>query len=264
MARIRILVVEDDPIIANLIELMLKKLDYTVAGAVSSGEEALGCVVEMQPDLVLMDVNLDGNLDGIETAKLVYSIFTVPVVFLTGSLDGGTIQRAKSAEPFGYLSKPFTKDEIYSTIEIAYNTYQMNRSMKGIKERDFRRLVHADEGIVITDARGRVLFVNPAAEYLTEWTRQDAVMRPLKEVLLVRDRTGLSGGDFIDKTVREALTIGVERAGTLTSRGGKQRAVRVKASAIRNRAEEAVGLVLSVEQQFSGSLVPSSARASGA
>ncbi len=262
MAKTRILVVEDDPIICNLVELMLKKLDYTVVGGVSSGEEAIGRVVETQPDLVLMDVGLDGKLDGIETGTFLHAIFNIPVVFLTGSIDNDTIQRAKVAEPFGYLTKPFTKEEIYSTIEIALNNFRVNKAAKGLKERDFRGLMHADEGIVITDTRGRILFLNPSAEILTDWERQHAVMRPLKEVIRVHDRNGLSGGEFINRAVREALVVGVERVGTVTSRGGKQRIIRMKFAAIRDRSGNAVSLVLSMQQQFSGPLGASSARAS--
>ncbi|MDN7025321.1 response regulator [Methanoculleus sp. FWC-SCC1] len=263
MAKTRILVVEDDSIICNLVELMLRKLDYAVVGGVSSGEEAIACVAEAQPDLVLMDVNLDGKLDGIETGTFLYTIFNIPVVFLTGSIDNETIQRAKVAEPFGYLTKPFTKDEIYSTIEIALNNFRVNRSAKGGNERDLRGLMHADEGIVITDAKGEVLFLNPSAENLTGWKRQHAVMRPLKEVLHVHDQSGLAGGAFIDKAVREALIVGVERVGTLTSRGGKQRIVRMKFSPVRGRSGNVVSLITSMQQQFSGPLGASSARASG-
>jgi CheY-like chemotaxis protein len=121
MKHARILVVEDDSVISNLLEVMLGYYGYTVTGIVGSGEEAVSAVKEAPPDLVLMDISLGGEIDGIEAAKTIYTEYHTPVVFLTGRVDSDTVMRAKVANPCGYLMKPFTNRELCSTIESALN-----------------------------------------------------------------------------------------------------------------------------------------------
>ena len=124
-----VLVVEDQRLIAADIENTLKKLGYVVVGNVSSGEEAISKSDQLRPELVLMDVHLRGEMDGIQAAEIIRDRFNVPVVFLTAYADEETILRAKKTTPFGYLVKPFNERELRATIEIAFYTHQMERSL---------------------------------------------------------------------------------------------------------------------------------------
>src|SRR4051794_29207280 len=131
----RILVVEDQRLIAADIENTLKKLGYVVVGNVSSGEDAISKSEELRPELVLMDVHLRGELDGIQAAEVIRDRLNVPVVYLTAYADEETILRAKKTTPFGYLVKPFNERELRATIEIAFYTHRMERTLADEKAR---------------------------------------------------------------------------------------------------------------------------------
>ena len=126
----RILVVEDEIIIAMEIEDRLDTLGYEVVEVVSSGAEAIQAAAEMQPDLVLMDIMLKGPMDGIQAASQIQARFHIPVIYLTAYADENTLQRAKISRPFGYLLKPFEKRELQIAIEIALYKHQMERKLR--------------------------------------------------------------------------------------------------------------------------------------
>lgn len=115
----KILVVEDERIVARDIEKRLKKLGYVVVASVASSEEAIQKTAEMNPDLVLMDIQIRGEKDGIETAENIRTDFDIPVIYLTAYADEDTLQRAKVTEPFGYIIKPFDERDLYVAIEVA-------------------------------------------------------------------------------------------------------------------------------------------------
>ncbi|MCO5382421.1 MAG: response regulator [Methanosarcina barkeri] len=115
----RILIVEDEHIVAMGIKKMLKSLGYTVTGVASSGEDAISKAESTFPDVVLMDIMLKGDLDGVEAAREIRERFDVPIVYLTAYSDNNILERAKITEPFGYIIKPFDEKDLYSSIEIA-------------------------------------------------------------------------------------------------------------------------------------------------
>ena len=121
MAQEKILIVEDEKEIAHLIQMSLRRSGYTVTALAESGEDALQAADEILPDLVLMDIELAGVLDGVETAELLHHRFEVPVVFLTGLSDDTTLHRSRSADAFGYLLKPFRPEQLVAAIETAYS-----------------------------------------------------------------------------------------------------------------------------------------------
>ena len=119
MAGVSILLVEDDDIIARVEDWRLKNLGYTVCGRASTGAEAMELVVNKKPDLVLMDINIKGNIDGIETAKMIKKGFNIPVIYVTSHSDGATLDRAKETKPDGYIIKPFDDNDLRVAIELA-------------------------------------------------------------------------------------------------------------------------------------------------
>ena len=134
MAKVKILVVEDESIVAKDIQNTLKKLGYEVTGVVSSGEKAIREVEENRPDLILMDIMLKGDQTGIEAAKSIKERFSVPVIFLTAYADDSTLNKAKITEPYGYIIKPFKERELQTTVEMALYKYEKDEEVK--KERD--------------------------------------------------------------------------------------------------------------------------------
>lgn len=130
MTMTKILIVEDERIIANDIEVTLKRLGYSVSDTVSSGEEALQSVSASQPDLVLMDVKLKGKMDGIRTAQCMHEQFHIPVIYLTAHADDKILKRAKFTKPFGYIVKPFEEKSLHTTIEMAVYKSRMDQQQE--------------------------------------------------------------------------------------------------------------------------------------
>jgi len=123
MATIKIGVVEDEMIIAASIVSTLKKLNYTVANTASNYKAAIEMIEKEDLQLLLLDINLGGQKDGIDIATYVRSNYELPIIFLTANSDIATVQRAKTVKPNAYLLKPFTKDDLYTAIEIAFSSY---------------------------------------------------------------------------------------------------------------------------------------------
>jgi len=117
MARAQILIVEDDSIVALELRGRLQSLGYAVAGIVSYGEEAVRRAEEARPDLVLMDIRLKGEMDGIEAAEEIRAHLGIPVVYITALADKETLERARVTEPYAYIRKPFDEEEVYVAVE---------------------------------------------------------------------------------------------------------------------------------------------------
>jgi response regulator RpfG family c-di-GMP phosphodiesterase len=127
MATATILVVEDEAITAKDLEATLEDLGYAVCGTASSGAEAVQKAEADRPDLVLMDIVLQGEMDGIEAAKRIRANCGIPVVYLTAHSDKETIRRASITEPYGYIVKPFSERELHSNVEISLYKSRMDR-----------------------------------------------------------------------------------------------------------------------------------------
>lgn len=121
--QVKVLVVEDDIIISEDIQRSLDTLGYEVIGAMTSGEEALNLIQKNPPDIVLMDIVLRGQLNGIDTAKMIYEQYHIPVVFLTAYSDSITLERANQAHHYGYICKPFEREELKEIIRSALDLF---------------------------------------------------------------------------------------------------------------------------------------------
>ncbi|HEY3363327.1 MAG TPA: response regulator [Methanosarcina sp.] len=131
MANGRILIVEDEHIVAIGIKRMLKDLGYVVTGIASSGEDAIAKAESTFPDLVLMDIMLKGDMDGVEAAREIKEKFEIPIVYLTAYSDNEILERAKITEPLGYIIKPFDEKDLYSNIEVALHKHRKNKDRAG-------------------------------------------------------------------------------------------------------------------------------------
>ena len=119
MAGESVLIVEDDDIIARVIDWRLKNLGYMVCGRATNGAEAMELVASKIPDIVLMDINIKGDLDGIETTRKIKREFNLPVIYVTSHSDGATLERAKETKPDGFILKPFEDNDLRVAIELA-------------------------------------------------------------------------------------------------------------------------------------------------
>ncbi|CCK79107.1 response regulator [Desulfobacula toluolica] len=143
MEKINILIVEDEYIIANDIQTSLESMGYEVCGMAASGKKALALAKDLSPDLILMDIMLKGNMDGIETAAKIQKKFNISVIFLSAYSDDGILKRAKETLPFGYLIKPFRDRELKAAIEMAIYKQKMEKE----REQLIRELKQALEKV---------------------------------------------------------------------------------------------------------------------
>ena len=127
--QIKILIVEDEMIIAANISLQLTSLGYEVGGIVPKGEEALIQIKENQPDIILLDINLKGKLDGIETAILMQKDYNIPIIYLTANADEHHFNRAKATNPYAFISKPFKKLDLQHAIELTISRIMDNENL---------------------------------------------------------------------------------------------------------------------------------------
>jgi DNA-binding LytR/AlgR family response regulator len=134
MSKINVLVVEDESIVSKDIQYSLKKLGYNVVGASSTGEKAIELAGSENPDIVLMDIMLKGEMNGIEAAENIKEKYSIPVIFLTAYADESTLEKAKITEPYGYILKPFKEIDLHTTIEMAI--YKHGKEQEVVKERD--------------------------------------------------------------------------------------------------------------------------------
>ncbi len=181
----RILIVEDERVVARDLQRTLASLGHEVPATAASAEQALYLASEQRPDLVLMDVRIEGERDGIETAGLLRERFRVPIIYLTGDSDPATVERVKSTEPYGYLFKPVETSQLCSAVELALHRHRMEHQARERDERlqALRRSI--GDAVVSADEGGCIQSMNPAAEAMTGWTEADALGRPSDEVLCV-------------------------------------------------------------------------------
>ena len=179
----RILIVEDEGIVAADISRRLEKLGFEVAGISNSAEEAVDIVSDLCPNLILMDITLSGLLDGIEGAAQILKKFDVPIIFLTAHTDPETMERAKQTAPFGYLTKPIQQHSLSATIDIALYKHRVERELREQRAWLSTILTTIQDGVAVADTSGSVQYLNPAAEKMTGWNHSDALAHPLSSVL---------------------------------------------------------------------------------
>jgi diguanylate cyclase (GGDEF)-like protein/PAS domain S-box-containing protein len=175
MTQARILVVEDESIVAADIQDRLEALGYEVPATVGWGEKAVELAGALRPDLVLMDIQLKGRMDGIEAADQIRQRFNIPVVYLTANADHPTVQRAKVTEPFGYVIKPFEERELHTTIEVALYKHRAEQTLKESEER-YRLLVELSPEAILVQSDGRIVYANPAAANLFSAESADTLL----------------------------------------------------------------------------------------
>ncbi len=185
MSEDRILIVEDERIIALDLKRRLERFGYAVVGLVSEANDAIATAGREMPDLVLMDIMLSGDTDGISAATEIRRLYRIPVIFLTAYADEATIQRAKIAEPLGYILKPFKERELHTTIDIGLYKSRVDRELLR-QERLFSAILRsAGDAIVATDAQGIIKFMNPVAATLTGWHEDEARGNDVNKVISV-------------------------------------------------------------------------------
>lgn len=187
MSNETVLIVEDEKIIAIDLQKRLERLGYIVAGMAGEGYEAIDLSIKHSPDIILMDIMLSGPMDGIETAKAIRTAQDIPIIFLTAYTDEKNLERAKKAEPYGYILKPFKERELYTTIDIALYKHKMT-SILNKQERLFNAILQSiNDGIIALDLDLNIQFMNQVAEKITGTNEYEVISKHIGSILNLID-----------------------------------------------------------------------------
>ncbi|WP_088284220.1 PAS domain S-box protein [Ideonella sp. A 288] len=249
MKRPSILIVEDEAIVALDLRLQLQDLGYDVVGVAASGEEAIAAVDTLVPQLILMDVRLQGKVDGIEAAHCIRKRHDIPLIFLTSHSDNDTVQRAAHTAPYGYLTKPYQVKELRAGIEVALTKARMERQLREADRWFAHTLRCVTDGVIVTDLEARVRFLNPTAEALTGWSLDEAVERDVGEVVCTAGSDAESSGTdrgsgLVSAVLRSGRPMPVAHGIPIVSRDGATRVVDETAGPVDDDSGRRLGAVL--------------------
>ena len=245
MPSIRILVVEDEAVVARDLQTRLTRLGYTVVDTTARGDSAIVLAEKHNPDLVLMDIRLQGEMDGIAAADVIHNRYHLPVVYLTAHADEVTIDRARVTEPFGYILKPFDERDLRTVIEMALYKHQAERKLQLSERRYATTLSSIGDGVIATDPSGRVTFLNLVAEGLTGWSAAEAEGKPLSDVFhIVNQETRAIVDNPVERVLREGIVVGLANHTILKNRNGSEAQINDCAAPILDDRGVSVGAVL--------------------
>ena len=241
----RILVVEDEAIIAADLSDRLTGLGYLVVATVPSGDRALQVVSQEKPDIVLMDIFLQGNMTGIEAADTIRKLYEVPVVYVTSHADSGTLHSATQTEPFGYVLKPFDLRELQVAIHIALYRHQVESKLRKIERWLATTLQSIGDGVIATDQDGFITLLNPVAEKLTGWRQSEALGCEFNAVFQAIDvATGQPVEDLVQRALHHGFSVGLEEHICIQKKSGLQTPIDDSIAPIRNETGEVSGVVV--------------------
>jgi PAS domain S-box-containing protein len=220
---LRILIVEDEALIAEVVSDRLIRAGCQVVGTADSGRAAIELATRLRPDMILMDVRLQGPTDGIETAATILQKLPVAIVYLTAHSDQETLQRAKATSGVGYVLKPIHFESLLATIEVAQHRFRMEQRLEERQLTHTAILGSISDAVITADVSGAVQFMNAAAEQLTGWTLDGCQGTSASEVLRIVDRAGTPRKNSIAARALETRTnVTFERGDHLVSRSGRK------------------------------------------
>ncbi len=246
MTPAKILIVDDEVVVAEAIRRQLRSLGYLVVGVVSTGLEAIQLAGEHRPDLILMDIKLKGPMDGIEAAGTIQPQYAIPVIYLTAFSDEETLERARPTLPLAYLIKPFVSSDLRAAVELALFRHRV----AGIAEQRGRWLNTVvqlmGDAVMTVDRQGRVTMLNPVAEAMTGWTQSDAMGKPVEDIvtLLDGDSRRPVRNPALDALHRGKSSDPAQRPFLLVSRLGNEHKVSATVALIHDDKGDATGVVV--------------------
>jgi PAS domain S-box-containing protein len=241
----KILLVEDEGIVALDIQSRLSNLGYTVPAACSSGEAAIEKATEMYPDLVLMDIRLKGEIDGIEAARQIQALLDIPVVYLTAHADAATVERAKQTGPFGYVLKPVEERELQTNIEMALYRHKSERRLRESRGWLATTLRSIGDAVIATDPEGCIVLMNPVAEELTGWRQNQALGRDSEQVFhIINEHTRTPCESPVKQALQQGISVGLPQDTLLITRDGTEIPIDDSAAPIRDEKGNIDGIVL--------------------
>jgi len=236
----KILIVEDEPVVALDLQQEVEQLGLAVVGLAESADEALLAAEENRPDLALMDVRIVGSMDGVQTARLLREAYGIPVIFLTSYSDESTIRRAARELPYGYLTKPFQPRELKAALEVGLHRERTETQRRREQEAITVTIAGMREGVLLLSAAREVRFMNTAAEDLTGWAIEDAKGKTVETVLNLGERGQCLPQANSTEATTEEFGVGLER------NGGGRILIDMSVAALRDHDGERTGWVVTL------------------
>lgn len=235
---VQILIVEDEFILAINLQETLESLGYTDVEIVDSAEAAIEKANELRPNLILMDIRLRGEMDGIQAAEQIWDRLQIPIIYVTGHSDKSTVERATLTFPFGYILKPIREQELYVAIQTALSRYEREQFLSSV-------LRGMGDGVIAIDPQLRVKYLNSAAEALTGWRSHEAKDRLLDEVMqLVDEQTLLPANNPLNSALAQQTTIYLSDRVLLINKNGTNIPIADSAAPLKNNNGEITGAVM--------------------
>ena len=254
MSKTKILVVEDESIVAKDIQNTLIKLGYDVPATASNAAAAYDKLDEIQPDLVFLDIKLKGDVDGIQIAERIKDAYDIPVIFLTSFVDKQTLDRAKVTEPYGYLVKPFSEPDLQTTVEMALYKFQKDKETRNSKERFESALINIEDAILILDTNYRINFMNPMGESLTGYGNESGQGTDIFSVLKLENETGSTlTREQLSEQIRKGNVFELKDGGVASARTGSSFKADITCSPVRDEKDVLIGYALVVRKAGSES-----------
>ncbi|MEA5517051.1 ATP-binding protein [Nodularia sp. UHCC 0506] len=212
---VRILVVEDEYILAINLQEILESLKYIVVDIADSAATAITKANELRPNLILMDIRLRGEQDGIQAAEQIWQTLQIPVIYVTGHSDKSTVERATLTFPFGYILKPVKEQELYVAIQTAINRYEHEQFLDSV-------LQGMGDGVIVVDPQLHIKYMNQVAEVLTGWTWEQAKEQLLTKVVqLIDEKTQQPTENPIISALQQKTTIYLDNLVLLIAKDGR-------------------------------------------
>ena len=220
----RVMVVEDEAIIALDIQRQLTTAGFTVAGKAQTAEGAFREIEREHPDIVLMDIRLRGEMDGVQAAAIIRSRYSLPVVYLTAHTDGATLKRAQDTEPFGFLVKPLVNASLKAAITMALYKHRMERELENSRKLLSTILHGLPDAVLVARASGELLFLNHVAEQTTGWTLREAAGKNIMGIASIEgpDGKAITLDRLLQGVGNTAAPIRIPSGCTLASKDGRK------------------------------------------
>ncbi len=241
----KILVVEDEKTLASNIRKSLQKLGYSVYEITESGEEAIKKVAETDPNLVLIDICLAGEINGVQIVDIIQNNFHVPVVYLIDRSEYKIFPKNQLIQPCGYILKPFLESDLHFVIEMALYKHQNERKLQEEKQRLTTIINSMGIAVIVTYANGCIQMMNPIAEIITGWKQSEAFGKDLVEVISLVDK---DVGEVIENLANHVIEAGeilnLPENCTLITRDGQEIPIGDNVAPIRDKDGKITGAVL--------------------
>jgi PAS domain S-box-containing protein len=241
----KILIVEDEGVVALSLQAVLKKMGYMVTGMAYTGVEAIRLAAETTPDVILMDIHIKGDMDGIEATEKINEFADIPVIYLTAYADDETVKRALKTRSHSYLVKPYNPRELYSNIELAIYKRRLRDRVGTHRENIELALTKLPDTGIIIDLKDKILYANPSAEVFTGWKIDEMVGNNIFDVL---DITFSKIDGLLDDSLSRVLSLNAMNylppLAVIKMKSGKTRTVDLRVGLIKDDIDEHKNILL--------------------